>query len=227
MTQPFKAIVWDLDGTLIDSAADIAYSLNLLLVEDGLVPHSLADIALMVGNGVAKLLERGYEAASAPLTDGNRPVVLKRFMDVYAANATRETAPYPGVEDVLRRYQSEGVVQGICTNKPEGITRKILKDLDLDKYFSSVIGGDTCSINKPDPIPLMTCLTELGVAKEEAVMIGDSGVDARTAQAAGIPCILVSFGYLHEPIENLNANAVIDHFSTLPDALNSLKETTL
>jgi len=222
MNLPFRAIVWDLDGTLVDSAADIAYSLNILLAEDGLEPHPLPKVQKMVGNGVAKLVERGYKAAGAPLSHADMPSRVARFMEIYGQNATRETALFPGAEDLLRGYHAAGVAQGLCTNKPEGISRHILKVLGIDGLFSSVIGGDTCPVNKPDPLPLLTCVTELGGGLDGTVMVGDSGVDARTARAAAIPCVLVSFGYLHEPIESLGADAIADDYAALPAALAGL-----
>ena len=203
------AVVWDLDGTLVDSAADLATALNALLVEQGQRTHAVNQVRPMIGHGVAKLVERGFRAAGAPLDRAEVEQLLPRFMTLYTACATDQTHLIDHARDVLEHFYHAGVPQGLCTNKPEGVTRQILQALDIAGFFSAVIGGDSTTARKPDPLPLQTCLQQLGTEPARGLMIGDSGADVGAAQAAGVAVVLVPDGYTGVPAESLGADWVV------------------
>lgn len=216
------AIVWDLDGTLAESAPDLATALNAVLEENGRACHDLAAVRNMIGGGVPKLIERGFRASGAPLGQDALDGLVPRFMDIYSACATDNTHLRPQAREALEHFQQAGVIQGLCTNKPISVTRQIVAALGMEAYFGSVIGGDSTKSRKPDPLPLQTCLTQLGVSPARAVMIGDSGADVGAAKAAGVRIILVPDGYTSAPAETLGANYVLRDLSELMDAYPSL-----
>ena len=215
------AIVWDLDGTLVDSAPDLASALNTLLIEQGQHTHSVDNVRPMIGHGVAKLVERGFRAAGAPLDEASLEKLMPRFMEIYTACATEQTHLIRGARSVLEHFYHAGVKQGICTNKPEGVSRQILQSLDIAGFFNSVIGGDSTAARKPDPLPLETCLGELGVNAVDALMIGDSGADVGAAKAAGVPVALVPDGYTGEPAESLGADYVVESLAKIKEIIPS------
>lgn len=211
------AVAWDLDGTLVDSAADLATALNALLVEQGQHTHAVDKVRTMIGAGVAKLIERGFRAAGDPLGESGVERLLPRFMELYTACATDRTRLIDGAREVLEHFYHAGVPQGLCTNKPAGVTRQILQALDVAGFFGVVIGGDSTATRKPDPLPLRTCLEQLGVAPARALMIGDSGADVGAARAAGVPVVLVPDGYTGVPAETLGADWVVERLRDVPD----------
>lgn len=204
------AIVWDLDGTLVESAPDLANALNSLLVEQGQHTHAVDKVRTMIGHGVGKLIERGFRAAGSPLSDQQVRDLEPRFMEIYMACATENTYLVKHAREALEHFYHAGVRQGLCTNKPVGVTHQILQKLDIAGFFGSVIGGDSTPEKKPDPLPLQTCLAELGVSADQALMVGDSGADVGAARSAGVPVILVPDGYTGAPAETLGADHVVD-----------------
>ena len=219
MTFP-KAVVFDLDGTLIDSAPDLRFALNRLLNNEGRRELSLDEVIGMIGDGVPKLVERGFQATgSVPETDTLAERVSV-FVSDYEINATVHTKLFPGAFQVLEALRDAGVLIGLCTNKPVQATREILAEFEVEGLFNSVVGGDTLGgIRKPDPRHLQAVLDELNVSAGDAVMVGDSANDIAVAKNAGVKAIAVSFGYCHGPVSELDADAVIDHFDNLLDAL--------
>lgn len=213
------AIVWDLDGTLAESAPDLATALNTLLFEQGKQSHSVARVRPMIGAGVAKLIERGFRASGAPLDEAERDALVPRFMEIYRACATDKTCLVPHARDVLNHFYHTGIKQGLCTNKPYSVTRQIVNALDISGFFDSIVGGDSTPKKKPDPLPLLQCLEELGVRPEDAVMIGDSGADVGAARAARVPVILVPDGYTGVPAVSLGADYVVGNLADIPDSL--------
>jgi len=209
------AIVWDLDGTLVDSAADIAASLNRLLAEQDLAALGGDRIRSMIGQGVATLIRRGLAAHQVTPGDGRLDELVQRFLVIYSEVATESTRLFPGAREALRTLSAAGLRQAICTNKPEAITRQILAGLDIAEYFDVVIGGDTLPRNKPDPLPLRTALEGLGVLPEQALMVGDSAIDVVMAHAAGVNVAFVTFGYGPEPPDTHRADYRIDALSDL------------
>ena len=214
-----EAIVWDLDGTLVDSAADLATALNTLLNEQGQQGHTVENVRPMIGAGVAKLIERGFRASGAPLDETARDALVPLFMDIYTGCATDNTALIPHAHAVLNHFYHAGIKQGLCTNKPHSVTRLILNSLAITGFFGSIVGGDSTSMRKPDPLPLLTCLEELGVRPENAVMVGDSGADVGAARAAKVPIILVPDGYTGVPAVSLGADFVVGNLADIPDSI--------
>ena len=212
------AIVWDLDGTLVDSAPDLTTALNTLLNEQDQHGQTVAKVRPMIGHGVAKLIERGFRAAGAPLDEAARDALVPRFMEIYTACATESTALIPHAREVLDYFYHAGIKQGLCTNKPYSVTQLILDALDISGFFGSVIGGDSTRTKKPHPLPLLTCLEELETQPDDAVMVGDSGADVGAARAAKVPVILVPDGYTGVPAVSLGADFVVGSLSDIPNS---------
>ena len=211
-----EAIVWDLDGTLVDSAPDLASALNTVLDKRGFAPHSLATVRTMIGNGVPKLVERGFNAIGIRPEPAQLDELVTIFVKEYSACATRQTRPYPQVVGTLQQFQAMNLPMGVCTNKPEALSRQILEDLDLSQFFSSVVGGDTTDARKPDPQPLLTCLRNLATGPASSLMIGDSVHDVHAARAAGVLVGVVPWGYRSAPVAELGADFVIHELADLP-----------
>jgi phosphoglycolate phosphatase len=213
------AVVWDLDGTLIDSAPDIAKALNTLLNEHDRLGHPVEKVRPMIGAGVAKLIERGFRAAGAPLDDAVCGKLAPRFIELYSAHATDRTRLVNDARETLARVYHAGARQAICTNKPLNLTLQILNALDIAGFFAAVVGGDSTPEKKPHPLPLLTCLKELGAAPGDALMIGDSAADVGSARAAGVPVILVPDGYTGVPAGSLGADYVVGSLAEIPGCL--------
>ncbi len=216
-----KAVVFDLDGTLIDSAPDIAHALNCATERQGLESFPLEQVKEMIGGGVPKLVERALRARGVS-TDGLMHVVSD-FIGFYRENLTTWTTVYPGAREVLEQFRSEGRALGLCTNKQHELTLAILDQLDLAKYFSSVVGERAGRPRKPDPAPLLEVAAALGAPADGAVMIGDSEADVACARAARMPAVVVTFGYSRVAPEALGADAVIPHFGELRKSLAALR----
>ncbi|HUL05499.1 MAG TPA: phosphoglycolate phosphatase [Candidatus Acidoferrum sp.] len=210
-----NALVFDLDGTLVDSAPDLHRSLNAVLAEQGRTPVSLADIRSMVGDGAAKLVERGFADTGAPVEPAAMPGLVQRFLVHYSAGRHALTPAFPGVVETLRLLRERGYRLGVCTNKPYAPTMEILETLGLTGLFAAVTGGDSLPVRKPDPGHLLGTLDLLGATADRAVMIGDSANDVAVARAAGVPAIVVRYGYTRTPVEELGADAIIAHFAEL------------
>jgi phosphoglycolate phosphatase len=220
VTKPgVAAVVWDLDGTLVDSAADIAVSLNRLLAEQDLAALGDDRIRGMIGQGVAVLIRRGLAAHQVTPGDERLDELVERFLVIYSEVATESTRLFPGAREALQMLSDAGLRQAICTNKPEAITRQVLAGLNIAEYFDVVVGGDTLPRNKPDPLPLRTVLEGLGVVPEQALMVGDSAIDVVMAHAAGVSVAFVTFGYGPEPPDSHRADFRIDALSDLPAAV--------
>ncbi len=209
------AVIWDLDGTLVDSAPDLSTALNTVLEEQGQPVYEIAQVRTLIGGGVAKLIERAWRGHGVDLDAAGIAALLPRFMDIYSDCATEQTALRPAAGEVLAHFQQQGVKQGLCTNKPEAVTHQILHALGIHEVFSSIIGGDSTAQRKPHPLPLQTVMAQLGVKPQESLMIGDSGADVGAARAAGVKVILVPDGYTGVPAETLGADYVLESLSSL------------
>ncbi len=205
-------ILFDLDGTLIDSAPDIQAAANRMLAGEGVEPLDLPTITRFIGNGLPKLVERVMQARGL---DGARHKMLTQVvLDQYNAGASSLTRVYPGVVQALQALADAGHRMAVCTNKPEAPARAVLADLGLAGFFPVVVGGDTLAVNKPDPAPALACLQALGGG--QAVYVGDSEVDAATAQAASLPFYLFTEGYRKTSIAEMPYHAAFDDFADLP-----------
>jgi phosphoglycolate phosphatase len=206
-----RLVVFDLDGTLVDSRRDLAESANALLEACGCGLLEEAAIGRMVGDGAAVLVARAFAASGcAPPADA-----LQRFLELYNGRLLRFTRTYPGIPEVLPRLAARAMM-AVLTNKPIGPTRQILEGLDLAQYFDpdAILGGDGPLPRKPHPDGLRTLLARAAVADGEAVLVGDPLVDLRTARAAGVPCCLVRYGFGFDtvPPDELNGTTrVVDH----------------
>ena len=213
-------LVFDLDGTLVDSAPDLHAALNLMLRERGHPALSLLQVKRMIGDGVPALVARALAASGADQRDAAK--ALPRFLELYEANAARLSRPYPKVPETLASLRRQGYRTSICTNKPQRATVAVIEGLGLGELFDGIAGGDRFSVKKPDRGHLLGLIGELGGRAEASAMIGDSENDAAVARAAGVPIVLMRYGYARVDPESLAADALLDHFAELPRALARL-----
>ncbi len=216
MRGQFEAVVFDLDGTLVDSAPDMADALNATFAEVGLAPFSLAEATAFVGSGALILLRRALAARAAQL-DAVR--MRDRFIEIYEGKLDGKTAPYAGVMDMLERLAATGMPMGLCTNKPEGPARAVCAALGLEVHFHVIVGGDTLPVLKPDPAPLLHACSALGAAPARTLYVGDSETDYATARAAGTPFAFVKGGYQSRPIPDFAPEFILDGPHLLGDLL--------
>ena len=218
-----RTVLFDLDGTLVDSAPDLHVAANKLLAENDRRPVSLEEITLMIGDGVPKLVERAFEATGEGVYDAPLTALAQRFLEFYEPHAADLTVPFPGALDCLSRLKDLGYGLALCTNKPYDATMEILGALGLGSSLDVVIGGDSLpGIKKPDPRHLLAALDKLGADPASAVMVGDNANDVNAAKAANLPAIVCRFGYTQGPAENLGGDVIIGHFDELPDAFHNL-----
>ncbi|GGB36254.1 phosphoglycolate phosphatase [Roseibium aquae] len=209
MTRPI--LIFDLDGTLIDSAPDIHAACARLLEGEGEQPLAFEVIRSFIGNGVPVLIDRIIAATA--LDPARKDRYLAAFLEDYGAHATDLTFPYPGVIEALDAFRKDGFSLAVCTNKPEAPTLAILSALQLEGYFEGVVGGDTLADRKPDPAGLIHLRQRLGHGP--VVFVGDSEVDAETALRAGVPFALFSQGYCKVPFSDLTFAGQFQHFADL------------
>ncbi len=211
-----EAVVFDLDGTLLDSAPDLAAALNLVLEMEGLSALDVDDVRYMIGAGVPKLIERGFRKQGVELDANNLdPDLLDAFLSYYDAHAADLSKVFPGTYDLIELLCNRSVRIGLCTNKPTEATRAILSSFQIEDCFDSVIGGTSGFPKKPDPAGLKACLSELGVTPAQTLYIGDSATDVKTARNGGLPVVVMSYGYERTPAHELGADLVFDSFKDL------------
>ena len=218
-----RAVVFDLDGTLIDSAGDIADVLNACLVEQGIAPFDEPAVTAMIGGGARVLVERALRRLGrmdeAVLAERLRVDFERRYGDLGAGRSV----VYPGGRELLAELAAREVGLAICTNKPEAITLRTLAELDLARWFGAVVGETAALPRKPHPAMLLAAIERLGSTPNQTVMVGDSAADVGAARGACVPVVAVSFGYTTTPAAALGADALIDHLSELPGALVELR----
>lgn len=214
-----KLAVFDLDGTLADTAPDIMATLNVLLSREGLPALPVSAARTLVGAGARALLQRGFAAAGAPLSAERLDTLFEDFLIHYAENIAHGSTLFPGVLPALEALSGAGWHFAICTNKPERHSKLLIEALGVAAHFPTIAGRDTFPFNKPDPRHLTETIAAAGGETSRAVMVGDSHTDVATARAAGIPVVGVTFGYTDTPMAELAPDIVIDHFDALPGAL--------
>ena len=210
-----RAVIFDLDGTLVDSAPDLHAAVLALLDELDAPPVTLAQTHSFVGNGVPKLVERSLDAAGKPAKGQALEKAVTRFMELYGAAPADLSRPYQGVEAMLGAFRARGLQLGVCTNKPEALTRQVLEGVGLDRHLRAAVGGDTLEVMKPDQEPLRHCANLLGAGIGETLYVGDSGTDADTAAAAGMAFALYSGGYRKRPLALFEDCFVFHDFAVL------------
>jgi phosphoglycolate phosphatase len=215
-------LVFDLDGTLVDTAPDLINALNFVLDREGLPPVPLQSARNMIGAGARKLIERGLELEGrvAGVDDISR--LTADFIDYYAAHIADASRPFDGLENALDDLQALGYRFAVCTNKLEWLSKRLLDQLGLSSRFSAICGADTFGISKPDPAILQQTILRAGGQLSSAIMVGDAGPDIGVARRAGIPVIGVEFGYTDVPIADLKPDRLISHMRELPAAVRSL-----
>ena len=215
----FDIVIFDLDGTLADTALDLAAALNHALKKMGRAPVPAEQVRSMVGHGARALLRKGLAATgevSEALVEQGFPV----FLDYYEAHIADHSRPFDGVEAAFDQLDALGVRRAICTNKLEGLTHSLVAALGWQDRFDAIVGGDTLPQRKPDPAPVHEAIARAGGGR--AAFVGDSINDTDAARAAGIPCIALTFGFSDRPAEQLGAAALIDHFDQLLPALERI-----
>ena len=215
-------LVFDLDGTLVDTVEDLVAALNVIAAPERLPHVSLADGRAMVGHGVRTLIERAFRADGRTLASATLDRLTAAFLNEYTARMPGRSRPYPHLEQALQRFADAGWQLAVCTNKYEASARRLLTLLGLADRFATIAGQDTFGFRKPDPRHLTETIRAAGGDPHRAVMVGDSLTDVDTAIAAGVPVVAVSFGYSAVPVAELGAARIIDDFGDLWDAVASL-----
>lgn len=219
-----QAVLFDLDGTLIDSVPDLASAVNDVLATEDLQPLATGDVRMMIGNGVRKLVERAFAARDLALDGGALDRMTDKMMAVYGGRLTDRTVLMKGAETLVTAYARAGVKIGVVTNKPEAFSRSIIEHFGLGKSVHAIVGGDTGPARKPAPDMLSHALDLIGVGAHRAIMVGDSPADIAAARAVPMPSIAVRGGYTSVPADELGADVVIDSLEQIPQAIERLKE---
>ena len=217
-------VVFDLDGTLVESAPDLVATLNVLLAQEGAKPLPLAEARNMIGQGARALLAKGFAAEGIVVEEPRLSELFERFIAHYREHIADESFVFPGVEAALDTLQGAGATLAVCTNKRTDLSLSLLGELGLIDRFAAIIGPDSAGAAKPDPRHLLHAIEHAGGRADRAVMVGDSSSDALAAQAAGVPLILVTFGYTPVPVVELGADLLIDHFDELTAACARLSQ---
>jgi phosphoglycolate phosphatase len=222
MASASPLIVFDLDGTLVDTAPDLIGSLNTILTREGMGPLPLSSARNMIGGGARKLLERGLEAEGRTVTVAEMDRLVEDFIAHYADHIADHSRPFEGLEIALDRLSAAGCMLAVCTNKREWLSKRLLDKLGLSDRFAAVCGADTFGVAKPDPVILRQTVVRAGGQISSTIMVGDAGTDVGVARRAGVPVIGVTFGYTEVPIVELNPDVVISHMRELPGAVSGL-----
>jgi phosphoglycolate phosphatase len=222
MTSASPLIVFDLDGTLVDTAPDLIASLNAILTREGMAPLPLASARNMIGGGARKMLERGLEAEGRTVTAAEMDQLTADFIAHYADHIADHSRPFEGLEIALDQLNAAGCMLAVCTNKLEWLSKRLLDKLALSTRFAAVCGADTFGVAKPDPVILRQTVVRAGGQISSTIMVGDAGTDVGVARRAGVPVIGVTFGYTEVPIAQLNPDVVISHMRELPGAVSGL-----
>jgi len=207
-----RAVIFDLDGTLVDTAPDLMRATNHVLESLGRGSVGLHEVRDFTGHGARALITRGLTATGGLPEGFDVEPHYQSFVTYYAEHLAVDSRPFPGLISLLDRLRSDGTALGVCTNKLEWLSTRVLQALGMSKYFGSVVGPDTLGIAKPDPRPFHESVARLGLDSPRAIMVGDSETDVLTARAAAVPVIGVTFGYTAKPVSEYKPDRVITHF---------------
>jgi phosphoglycolate phosphatase len=220
MTAP--TIIFDLDGTLVDTAPDLIDTLNAILGRHGVPPVASEDARMMIGAGVKPLLQRALASKGLQPSPAEIDAMFAEYLKLYAEHIADRSRPFPGLIGALDTLAAQGCRLAVCTNKLEWLSVRLLDALGLSARFAAVCGQDTFTMRKPDPEMLRLTIRRAGGEPGHAVMVGDSMTDVATAKAARIPVVAVDFGYTETPPHELGADRLISHFDALPEAIRQL-----
>lgn len=224
ITTKYKGVVFDLDGTLVNTLPDILTALNEVMIGEGLREIHEEEGKAFIGGGAYNLIEQAFSAIGVDQDDPRIETAFQQFLISYGKDPTNRSKFYPGVKDFLRTLQLSGIKMGLCTNKPIGLTRKVVSDMAIDHYFGdAILGGDSLDIRKPNPEHVIAVIELMGTQTNNVIMVGDSETDVKAAQGAGIPIVVVDYGYTSIPPDRLGADALISSFCELPDAIRNLE----
>ncbi|CAO4154565.1 phosphoglycolate phosphatase [Methylorubrum aminovorans] len=215
-------VVFDLDGTLAETAGDLIGTLNVILAREGHAPLPLEQARDLLGAGARALIQRGFTVAGASLTPERLETLFQDFLEHYGDHLTDNSFLFPGVIGALDRLEAAGLRLAICTNKVESHAVALLDALGIGHRFRTIVGKDTFAYSKPDPRHITLTVERAGGDPLRAVMVGDSKADVAAAKAAGIPVVGVTFGYTPVPMRDLAPDWIIDHFDALPEAVGAL-----
>jgi phosphoglycolate phosphatase len=216
---PAPLVIFDLDGTLVDTAPDLIDSLNHTIEAVGMQPVTFDDVTYLVGQGVKVMITRAFELRRTALDEATFTTLFDRFMAHYAAHMPGKSRPYPGAETCLSNLAAAGFGLAVCTNKAEELARPLIDRLGLTDRFPTITGGNTFAVRKPDAGHIFGTIEKAGASKNATVMVGDSINDILAARNANIPSIAVRFGYSDVPAEELGADRIVDHFDEITPAL--------
>ncbi len=219
---PARTIVFDLDGTLVDTAPDLIGALNVLFARERLRPIRLEEGRRIIGGGVKRLIERGLALEGQRFTPAHVDALYMDYVAYYAEHIADRSRPFPGVETALDALAADGSALAICSNKLAWLSERLLDAVGLRSRFVTICGPDTFGVQKPDPEVLRRTVAAAGGTPAAALMVGDSGTDVATAQAAGVPVVAVDFGYTEVPVAALGPDRIISRFDELPAAVEAL-----
>ena len=221
--EPTGLVIFDLDGTLVDSNRDLVPALNRTIAEDGLPPLALEDVGHVVGKGAKEMLRRAFRFRDRPVDEARIDALLPRFLELYEAHIADETVFFDGALPALDALSDKGWKLAVCTNKFEHLARKLLAALGEHDRFHAITGGDTFPRRKPDPLHLTRTAQLCGVGPDRCIMVGDTDNDILAAQAVPMPSIGVTFGYTETPVATFGPDRLIDHFAQLPEAVAAIR----
>ncbi len=210
------ALIFDLDGTLVDTAPDLLNALNAVLLREHRRPMNEKDLPQLVGHGARAMLAAALARSGGPLPEARMAELTDDYIAHYRAHIADRSRPFPQVEATLNQFVADGARLGVLTNKPQELAEPLLAALGLTRYFKAIHGAGRFSYSKPDARVFAHVVEELGGTGAGAIMIGDSTTDAATARAAQVPFILMSYGYTPDPVETLGADAITGNFAELP-----------
>ena len=219
---PAQTIVFDLDGTLIDTAPDLVDTLNVVFAREGLPPVPYDTARNLIGGGARAMIARGIAAEGRVFEPAKLEQMFVDFIAHYTTNIARRSRPFPGLIDALDALAGSGYRFAVCTNKLERLSVLLLEELKIASRFEAICGQDTFGIQKPDPEVLRRTIAAAGGSPQRAIMIGDSATDIHTARAAGIPVIAVDFGYSERPVAEFGPDRIISHFAQLPASVAAI-----
>jgi phosphoglycolate phosphatase len=214
-----KAVIFDLDGTLVDTAPDLMAATNHVLSLLRRRPITMPEVRSFVGRGARILIERGVAATGDAIEEASLTHYHAEFLRHYEGHTADRSEIFPGAVALLTRLAESSIKAGVCTNKPEGLSRQLLDALDLSRFIGAIVGPDTIGIGKPDAAPYLEAVRRLGVEPQHSIMVGDSETDILTARAAKVPVIAVTFGYTPKPIAEFGPDHLVSHFDEVWDIL--------